>query len=148
MLRRLVPVDGLAFTAGSNLGRDAVNTDRVIRCGRVSGRCREEGALTNGAKSREKRQAALAAIGINSLEGGPSMPETRAFRPGVLEPSTSRYFNVFVRWANDDRKYELYAGDTSLARAAEVARGLLLSGAATVYLVETQGIGLGVQDSA
>ncbi len=72
------------------------------------------------------------------------MPErVPSFAPGALEPLTSPYFNVFVRWANGDEKYELYVGDPNLERATELARGLLLSGAATVYVVETRAIGHG-----
>lgn len=74
------------------------------------------------------------------------MPEPSEFKPGVLEPVTVGYFNVFVRWANSDDKYELYAGNPDRDSAAEIARGLLLSGAATVYLVETLAIGNGAKD--
>ena len=66
--------------------------------------------------------------------------------PGELESITPHYFNVFVRWANTDGRYELYAGDADRDAAATIARGLLLSGAATVYLVETLAIGKGVRD--
>ena len=56
------------------------------------------------------------------------------------------YFNLFVRWANDDEKYELEAGSPDVDDLLRRAEEMMLSGVAGAYVVQTIAIGKGVRE--